>query len=97
MCTGCGMCEKACPKGVLTVLPVKKTALVQCRSHDKGAVARKSCKAACIGCMKCQKTCPSDAIHVEGFLAEVDADKCTGCGACTEVCPQKCIVMRQEA
>lgn len=97
LCTGCSMCAKACPKGILTVLPVGKTALVQCKSHEKGAVARKQCKAACIGCMKCQKACPSDAVHVKEFLAEVDAEKCTGCGACVAVCPQKCIVMNGES
>ncbi|MBQ9415153.1 MAG: RnfABCDGE type electron transport complex subunit B [Clostridia bacterium] len=92
-CTGCGMCAAKCPKALIAVSEVKTAAIVSCRSHDKGAVARKACKAACIGCMKCQKVCESDAIHVTNFLAEVDPEKCTACGKCVEACPQHCIEM----
>lgn len=91
-CHSCKACVKACPKGLITMLPLNVTqAAVLCKNHEKGAVARKHCKAACIGCMKCVKACEHDAIKVENFLATVDAEKCVGCGKCHEVCPIGCI------
>ncbi len=93
LCVGCGACVAACPKSLIAVKEVKDAALVKCRNTEKGAVARKVCKAACIGCMKCQKVCESDAVTVTNFLAEIDPDKCTACGKCMEACPQGCIQM----
>ncbi|MBQ3069204.1 MAG: RnfABCDGE type electron transport complex subunit B [Clostridia bacterium] len=92
LCVGCGQCAAACPKALIALQERKNTALVRCRNRDKGAQARKVCKAACIGCMKCQKVCEAGAITVESFLATVDPDKCTACGKCVEACPQGCIV-----
>lgn len=91
-CIACGKCLKACPKGLIDLLPKGKTqAVVMCRNAEKGAVAMKACKVSCIGCAKCQKACPQNAITVENFLACVDANKCNGCGECRGVCPKNCI------
>lgn len=91
LCIGCGQCAAACPKSLITLQELKPTAIVKCRNRDKGAQARKVCKAACIGCTKCQKVCEAGAITIENFLASIDPDKCVGCGKCVEVCPQGCI------
>lgn len=93
LCVGCGTCATACPKALIAVNTVKDAALVKCRNTEKGAVARKTCKAACIGCMKCQKVCESDAVTVTNFLAEIDPAKCIACGNCVTACPQGCIQM----
>lgn len=93
-CTGCSLCASACPKQLITLVPVKKQAIVLCSSCDKGNVLGKLCSAGCIGCMKCEKTCRYGAIHVQNFLASVDPQKCTGCGECAAVCPRNVIVMR---
>ena len=89
-CTGCGACSKACPKGIIEIRPKGPRGLkvvVRCSNTDKGAVARKACKAACIGCAKCQKACPHDAIVVENNLAYIDPAKCKLCTKCVDECP----------
>ncbi|MCI1966392.1 MAG: RnfABCDGE type electron transport complex subunit B [Oscillospiraceae bacterium] len=90
-CVACGMCLKACPRHLLTLVPVKKQAVVLCSNCDKGNVTNKVCKVGCIGCKKCERTCEHDAIHVDNFLATVDAEKCVGCGECVDACPRHII------
>ena len=92
LCTACSVCVKTCPKGIIQMLPIKKKATVACSNRDKGAQARKVCKAACIACGKCQRTCESGAITVENNLAVIDPEKCNACGKCVEACPTHCIV-----
>lgn len=91
-CHSCRACVKACPKHLIKMLPLDVTqAAVLCNNREKGATARKHCKAACIGCMKCVKACEHGAVKVENFLASVDPEKCIGCGECHKVCPVGCI------
>lgn len=91
LCGACGQCIPACPKHLISIVPIKEQAVVRCSNHDKGAETRKVCSVGCIGCMKCQKVCEAGAISVVNFLAHVDPDKCTNCGKCIEACPAKCI------
>lgn len=87
LCKACAMCVAACPKKLISIVPLKAQAVLRCSNCDKGAVAKKACKAACIGCKKCEKTCEAGAVTVQNFKATVDPEKCTGCMACVEVCP----------
>lgn len=89
-CTACGACAKACPKGVIELRnkgPRGMRVYVSCINRDKGAVARKACKAACIGCGKCAKVCIHDAITVENNVAYIDFTKCKLCKKCVLECP----------
>ncbi len=88
LCGGCGLCATACPQKIISVVPAKVQAVVRCSNCDKGAQAKKACKAACIGCKKCEKVCESGAVTVTNFKATVDPKKCTGCSLCIEACPQ---------
>lgn len=91
-CTGCGLCVSACPKKIITLLPVEKRVSVLCSSKDRGPVVRKICKIGCIGCAKCVKNCPQQAIFMHDNLAVIDYEKCDNCGACAEACPTNSIV-----
>ncbi len=89
-CTACGACVKACPKRIIELRnkgPKNRRVFVSCVNMEKGAVARKSCKAACIGCGKCEKACPFGAIKVEHNVAYIDFEKCRLCRKCVVECP----------
>ena len=36
-CRGCAQCAAACPKGLISFVPLKKQAVVRCSNCDKGA------------------------------------------------------------
>ena len=95
LCTACGACVKACPKGIIELRKKGmkgRRVYVGCVNKDKGAIARKACASACIGCGKCQKTCSFDAITLQNNLAYIDADKCRLCRKCVEECPTGAIL-----
>lgn len=58
ICKGCGLCARACPKGVLALAKVKLNAKGY---HPAEVVAPE----ACIGCASCARTCPDVAIRIE--------------------------------
>ena len=89
-CTACGACVKACPRMIIELRKkgIKgRRVYVSCVNKDKGAVARKSCSAACIACTKCAKTCPFEAITIENNVAYIDPAKCRLCRKCVLECP----------
>lgn len=90
-CVGCGACVKACPKGLIHMVPKSAKYAVKCSSKDKGVDTKNNCKGGCIGCKICEKNCPSDAIKVIDNVAVIDYSKCTSCGVCFEKCPRKII------
>ena len=94
-CVFCGACVKACPQRLIELIPVKRTAAVECNSRDMGKDVMAVCQAGCIGCRICEKECPipDGAIHVDKNIAKVDYGKCVGCGKCAAKCPKKVIKM----
>lgn len=65
-CTSCGACVKTCPRGLFEIRSKDengKMVYVACRNTQKGAIARKNCKAACIACQKCAKIVPEIIIQ----------------------------------
>ena len=86
-CIACGACARACPKGLITMIPETSQIYVSCSSKAKGAVTRQACSVGCIACRKCEKSCPSGAITVNNNVASIDPEKCTNCGLCMSQCP----------
>ena len=96
-CTSCGACVRACPRQLFEIRAVGKDGCrvyVACRNTQKGAVARKNCKAACIACLKCTKIHPDikvennlsyipDTVSAEKFGAELAQTCPTGAIICT--------------
>jgi Na+-translocating ferredoxin:NAD+ oxidoreductase RNF subunit RnfB len=94
LCTSCGACVKACPKGIIELRrkgTKNRRVVVACSNKEKGAVCRKACGRTCIGCGTCARTCRFEAITVSDNLAYIDYTKCKLCRKCVEVCPQGAI------
>ncbi len=70
-CTSCGACVKACPRNLISIHPATQQFHVYCKSHDKGATAKKQCSKACIACGICVKK-TDGAISMNNFLAKID-------------------------
>ena len=58
LCKSCGLCVRACPKGVLAL---SKTKLNAKGYHPAEPVNPE----ACVGCASCARTCPDVAIRIE--------------------------------
>lgn len=89
-CTGCGLCELVCPRGVIRVVAAA-VPWVRCASTLPGKLVRQVCRVGCIGCRICERACPAGAIRVTDNLAVIDPARCDGCGKCAEACPTGCI------
>ncbi len=96
-CTGCGACSKACPRGLIQMVPFthENMMTVGCSSKENGKCTRSFCQVGCIGCGLCVKQ--SDAFAVEDNLARMDYAKFEPNGqneAAYNKCPTGVIVYR---
>ncbi len=91
-CVACGLCVKACPKGLIEIVPAANRVRVQCSNKERGPQVKKACEAGCIGCTLCVRQCEFEAISVVNNIAKIDYEKCTQCGKCAEKCPAKVIL-----
>jgi Na+-translocating ferredoxin:NAD+ oxidoreductase RNF subunit RnfB len=93
LCTACGDCVEACPKGLFTLMPVEQKLIVQCRSLLEGAVADALCAAACNGCGRCAVDAAPGLIHIQNGLAVIDYSKnALADPSATRRCPTHAIV-----
>jgi Na+-translocating ferredoxin:NAD+ oxidoreductase subunit B len=96
-CTGCTACVKACPRGIIEMVPFAydKMMTVACRSQESGKDTKAFCKVGCIGCKLCTKQ--SEAFAVNNNLAKLDYAKYQpgeAFEAAMNKCPTKVIVYR---
>lgn len=87
-CVGCGLCVKACPQGIIRLVPREQNIVVGCSSRDSGPETRKACDAGCIACGICVKNCPMGAIRLEDNHPVIDESLCVSCGMCASKCPR---------
>jgi Na+-translocating ferredoxin:NAD+ oxidoreductase RNF subunit RnfB len=90
-CTACGNCVKACPRAIISLVPVSKVVHVRCKNTDPGAAVRRVCKVGCISCQICVRACPTKAMQFANNLAYINYDLCDNCGICAQKCPTKAI------
>jgi len=90
-CTGCMLCIKSCPQGIITMERDPSNVAILCSNTEKGVSVRKKCSTGCIACARCVKECPEKAISMKKNLAVIDYDECIKCGKCATVCAPKTI------
>jgi electron transport complex protein RnfB len=71
-CTACGDCVEACPKDLLTIMPLDRKLLVQCRNLIAGDDVLADCKVACTSCGKCVMDAAPGLISIASGVAVVD-------------------------
>lgn len=71
LCTGCGLCVKACPRNVLELHPLSRAVFVLCKNQDDPRTARQVCAVACTGCGICARAA-GGAVVVQNNLAVID-------------------------
>ncbi len=71
-CVGCGACERACPRHVISMVPFKadQMLVVSCANRDFGKDVKAVCKVGCIGCKACTRF--SGLFAMEGNLPRID-------------------------
>ncbi|PKL47857.1 MAG: electron transporter RnfB [Planctomycetes bacterium HGW-Planctomycetes-1] len=74
-CTGCTACSKACPCGIIEMVPFSHPIMmtVACRSQESGKDTKAFCKVGCIGCKLCTKQ--NEAFVITVNLAKLDYAK----------------------
>jgi Na+-translocating ferredoxin:NAD+ oxidoreductase RNF subunit RnfB len=92
-CTGCGACVRACPRGIMQLIPITQQVYVGCVSQDRGKAVKDVCKVGCIGCTLCAKVTLSGAIKMEGNLPVIDPAG-TDLVVAVHKCPTKSLVDR---
>ena len=96
-CTGCTACSKACPRGLIEMVPFfyENMMIVACNSKETGKSTRSICKVGCIGCGICVKQ--TDVFSVEDNLARIDFTRYEPneqAETAMEKCPTKVITYR---
>lgn len=92
LCTACGDCVEACPRGLFTIEPIDQHLFVQCRNLLSGEAATSVCSVACNACGRCAQDAPA-AVTIERGLAVVHPESLTDASiAAIERCPTSAIV-----
>jgi Na+-translocating ferredoxin:NAD+ oxidoreductase RNF subunit RnfB len=98
LCTACGDCVDACPKGLFQILPLDQKLLVQCRSLIEGDEALEACRVACTTCGKCVLDAAPGVVSIESGVAVVNYEKnMLADPSATRRCPTGAIVWLEGA
>lgn len=94
LCTGCGLCIKACPRSIIALREPDEALQLLCRNPEKGKQVLAVCNSGCIACGLCVKACTYGALKMENNLPVVDYQLCEECGDCVAKCPKKCLELK---
>ena len=98
LCTACGDCVDACPKGLFQIMPLDQRLLVQCRSLIEGDAALEACRVACTTCGKCVVDATPGVVSIASGVAVVDYEKNAFADpSATRRCPTEAIVWLEGA
>ena len=94
-CIGCKACAKACPRNIITMVPLKseRMLVVACSNQDKGPDVKNVCQVGCIGCGGCSRR--SEIMEMEGSLPVINYDRYDDAADFTvalEKCPRESMV-----
>lgn len=70
LCTGCGICVKACPRNIIEMHPIDRNVFVFCKNLDDPQKSKEVCSVACIGCGICARKSDGGVV-MEGNLGKV--------------------------
>lgn len=78
-CTGCGACERACPRNIIHRIPFRREAMmvVACSNKEGPKLVKQVCTVGCVGCKACERMLP-DLFTVADRLASIDYDLYSG-------------------
>jgi Na+-translocating ferredoxin:NAD+ oxidoreductase RNF subunit RnfB len=102
LCTGCGECVRACPRGIMELLQTDQKVFIACVSRDFGKSVKSVCKVGCIGCGLCAnpKIIADEIITMDGKLPVIHYEKVkdpiNDLNGAVEKCPANCFYVRQE-
>jgi H+/Na+-translocating ferredoxin:NAD+ oxidoreductase subunit B len=76
VCTACGACVDACPRGVIEIVPKSQPVYVACVNREKGKAVKEGCSVGCTACGICSKpkTTPSGVVKIDRNLPTIPAD-----------------------
>lgn len=92
LCTACGKCVSACPKRIISLIPMHEKVYLACSNKDKGRGVKDICTVGCIGCGVCVKVTPGEGIRMEGGLPVIDFGQQPNLIPAAHKCPQHCFV-----
>jgi electron transport complex protein RnfB len=95
VCTACGACVDACPRGIVKIIPKSQPIYVGCVNRDKGKDVKQVCTVGCTGCGVCSKPkiTPSGVVVMVDNKPAVPPDWEDFEGALGK-CPQGAFVVR---
>ena len=70
-CIACKACVKACPRGLIEMVPKDRTVHILCSSKDSGKVTKAACEVGCIACKLCVRQ-DKEVFQMNGDLATID-------------------------
>ncbi len=96
-CTACGICVGACPRDIMTLVPMTQAVYLGCMNKDRGRGVKAICEIGCIACRLCVRRNPEgeEGIEMGENLPIINYEKLPSWPEANEVCPQDCFVFRK--